>query len=120
MPKLAYVRSSKDQGQMAPEIYSFLCRIPSLGFAEEYQGLLYAMFFFSPESCEMICMDGVKVVGDAVPEPITAVRTKGWAEKNNEPNPSGEISSSGRNLLSKRRKYRVLIPNGLSFVTDNA
>lgn len=59
-------------------------------------------------------------VGDAVPEPITAVRTKGWAEKNNEPNPSGEISSSGRNLLSKRRKYRVLIPNGLSFVTDNA
>jgi hypothetical protein len=45
---------------MAPEIYSFLCRIPSLGFAEEYQGLLYAMFFFSPESCEMICMDGVK------------------------------------------------------------
>lgn len=55
-----------------------------------------------------------------VPEPITAVRTKGWAEKNNEPNPSGKISSSGRNLLYKRRKYRVLIPNGLSFVTDNA
>ncbi|EMT62132.1 hypothetical protein FOC4_g10015213 [Fusarium odoratissimum] len=108
MPKLAYVRSSKDQGQLAPEIFSFLCRIPSQGFAEEYQGLLYAMFI-----CSL-------VVGDAVPEPITAVRTKGWAEKNNEPNPSGEISSSGRNLLSKRRKYRVLIPNGLSFVTDNA
>lgn len=59
MPKLAYVRSSKDQGQLVPERYAFPCRVLPQGFAQEYQELLYAMFLSSPLSCEMICMDGV-------------------------------------------------------------
>lgn len=59
MPKLAYLRSSRDHRQFAPKRYTFACRIPPQCFAEGYQGLLHAMLFSSAKSCDMICMDGV-------------------------------------------------------------